>query len=60
MQTTSTKKAPEGANFKNGGNCLSRYEQIALAICEFYEDESSKKVIYLLEHWYAKKKLSTA
>lgn len=39
----------------NGGNCASRYEQIALAICEFHEDESSKKVIYLLEHWYAKK-----
>ena len=50
-----TKKAPEGAKFKNGGNCASRDEQKALAIWEFYVDESSKKVIYLLGHLYAKK-----
>ena len=41
MQTTSTKKAPEGANFKNGGTDASRFE---LLINRYYEHLNSKFV----------------
>lgn len=50
MHTHVTIKIAEGANFKNVGNCASSCKQIALAICEFYDNESSKAVIYLLEY----------
>ena len=41
MQTTSTKKAPEGAKFKNGGTDASRFE---LLINRYYEHLNSKFV----------------
>ena len=58
MQTTNTKKAPEGANLINGGKCVARIEQIVESVKQLIEVKSNQKVMYLLKNWYVNKKLA--
>lgn len=49
MQTTSTKKAPEGANLINGGNYVANIEPYLNKLKSELEAKTSQKVIYMLK-----------
>lgn len=55
MQATSTKKAPEGAKFKNGGKNASYIEPYILKLQQQLADKCSTKLIYMLNQWFIRK-----
>lgn len=49
MQTISIKKAPEGANFKNGGNYVVNLELYLDRLKVQLSEQPAQKVIFMLK-----------
>lgn len=48
MQATSTKKAPEGAKFKNGGLDAHRFELLVQRYVNNLDTKDTDKICYLI------------